>query len=144
MELFDENTFLNLLLQDCFSVHLAILGIGFSVFTLLYSFIYSKSNELEIYSNALKKKNEPLYGQRFERCRIFIKRLSMINSKCIKVIIISSILCFFSWISSRFFCSNAPKIIFLSIISIFSVLEFIIVGRLIYNILKQYKNDVDI
>lgn len=142
MEQFSNIDFLNLLLQDFFSLHLAIAGIGVSVFTLIYSFIYSKRNELDSYSNALKCKKDPLYGQRFEGCRIIIRRLAKINKACVNLIICSFTLCILSWTINRFISDYTAKAISLSIIILFTIIEIIIVVSLMYNIIKQFYEDI--
>ena len=145
MALFNSISFLKNCFGDLCSLHLAIIGIGFTIFTLLYSFIYGKRSELISLSDRLKHKGaSPLVAQKFESCRQYIIRFSKINFKCGLVILASSFLWVFSWLGYRVLSTS--WIIYTNFIVVFvlTFAECAFCFHFLFMLIKQYRKDINV
>lgn len=143
MEPYLQPDFFKNCLADLCSIHLTIIGICLTIFTLLYSFIFSKRTEIANYSDALKTKNvDPLIAEKYGRTKRYIDDLSTIISKC-KYAMISSIISWsICWIDKMFILPSLWKYgIFIAAIVI-SLCEIIFIGYWGWLIALQYHRDV--
>lgn len=136
-------------IRDCFSdfctLHLAIIGIGFTIFTLLYSFIYSKRTELLDYSEQLKSKSvDPLIAQRFGYARLYILKLAKINKYCGFAIITSLIAWILSWLGLRIFARYSILVTDIIIVNLVTIFEVAFCIRWLFVLIKNYSKEIDI
>ena len=90
-------------LSDLCSIHLAIIGICLTVFTLLYSFIFAKRSDLDAYSESLKSKlADPLIAQKYGQNVRYINKLKKVCHKCLIAFFSSCFLWIVSWIDKTF------------------------------------------
>ena len=86
-------------LSDLWTLYLTFIGILLSLFTLLYSFILSKRDELKIIAEQIKLGDKsPLIIQKRKFAIAYIKRLVNINKQCFCILLISIVLVSCSWI----------------------------------------------
>lgn len=136
------------LINDCFSdlwtLHLTFIGILLSLFTLLYSFILSKKDELKLSVEQIKLgDNSPLVIQKKNFAIAYIKRLSSINRQCFYILLISIFLASCSWVGMRLLDEHFRLIVLL----IIAFLTLLVVGYIVFlaiRILRQYKEDIKI
>lgn len=132
-------------LSDLCAIHLTIIGICLTIFTLLYSFIFSKRTEISSYSDALKSKSvDPLIAQKYGQVKRYILDLSRIISKCKIAIIFSCVVWIICWINKMFIFTNFWKYGLFIIAILLSLVELSICIYWSRKILKQYHKDIDI
>lgn len=129
------------LLEDSWTIHMAIISIAISIITLLYSLAIGKRDELKILSDAHKFGcKDPIVDAKISANTKHIKMLKKTIYSCSLVLIFSVINALLSWICIRFyFC-----LIFICIIFILSFIIIIVTIFLVSRLLKQYKNDLSI
>ena len=145
MEQYLQPDFVKNCLIDLCSIHLTIIGVCLTIFTLLYSFIFSKKTELEVYSDALKSKLvDPLVAQKYGQAMRYIVDLTKIIRKCKYPIILSCGIWIICWVDKMFTFNNFWRYGLLIIATAASLVEAIICGFWIFLIMKQYRRDVNI
>ncbi len=131
-------------LSDLWTLYLTFIGILLSLFTLLYSFILSKRDELKIIAEQIKLGDKsPLIIQKRKFAIAYIKRLVNINKQCFCILLISIVLVSCSWIGMRLLNDGMRfwALVIILIITLF------VVGYIIYlaiKIRKQYYHDIKI
>lgn len=130
---------INNILNDLWNFHLVLFGIALSLFTLLYSFILSKRDELRNISEQVKMgNNSPILTQKEVFAKKYITRLKSANNHSAIIIIITFFLFVISWISLRIIsntCIYPKKIMMFSI----SILTFFVVLYVLFIFIKVYK-----
>lgn len=122
-------------IQDLLSVQLSLIGISFSIFTILYSLITSKLELLNTISKNIKEGNHsPDLLQTENFCIKNINRLRRMNFWAILVCISSILLLFFLWLAKLF---TLPKIT-LSIIIVANCIDFVGIFTLICFVFYSY------
>jgi hypothetical protein len=127
--------------------HLVLIGISLSVFTLLYSFILNKRDELKMISEQIKSGDKsPLILQKEKFAIKYILRLKKFNTNCICIFIISTFLCGWSWITLRLLNDSqiTLKQWFLIIIGVSTIILCLYVAVQFYKIYKQYNLETKI
>lgn len=131
---------INNILNDLWNFHLVLFGIALSLFTLLYSFILSKRDELRNISEQVKiGNNSPILTQKEVFAKKYITRLKSANNHSAIIIIVTFFLFVISWISLRIIsntCIYPKKIIMFSI----STLTFFVVLYVLFIFIKVYKH----
>lgn len=131
-------------LSDLWTLHLTVIGILLSLFTLLYSFILNKKDELKLFVEQMKLgDSNPLIIQKRNFAITYIKRLININKQCFYILVGSIFLAFFSWIGMRLLDEHI-RFFALVIIAFLTLLIVVYIVFLAIRILKQYKNDIKI
>lgn len=134
-----NNEQIDLLLTDLFNIHLVLLGISLTIFTLLYSFILNKRDELRVISEQIKREGlNPVLQEKESFAIKYIQRLKKINTGNIIIILFSSFLFTYSWIVLRFIntCSlyfRKISLIIILLLSLFTVIYLIIIFIKMYN-----------
>lgn len=145
MEPYLQPEFVKNCLTDLCSIHLTIIGLCLTIFTLLYSFIFSKKSEVSIYSEELKSKLvDPLVAQKYGQVKSYIQRLSIIICKCKYTLIMSIAIWVLCWIDKMFDFPTLWRygiLLFSIILSLIELVICIIWGRLI---IKQYHVDLNV
>lgn len=132
------------ILGDLFSVYIALFGCLVSVFTLLYSFMIAKKDDLKIYADLQAHGDKsPTIIQRQRFAANYIRRMNKALNLCIKLMLCSALLSFASWIGVRFLEGDA-KIILLYIVGGFTLLFCIFISILCVKVFRQYLDDVSI
>lgn len=132
------------LLSDFWTFYLSYCGVLISVITLLYSFITNKRAELEIYAEQLKMGVKDPYIKRKQKLSAdVIKRFTKINKRCIHIFCISLFLCLTSWLCLRFL-SDSYFFCTICFVGLFSIINIILSGYLLFYLYKQYKIDTEL
>ncbi len=138
---------LNDLLNDIWNFHLVLFGVALSIFTLLYSFILSKREELKSIADQVKAGDKsPLLIQRESFAKKYIKRLKSINDHAAVTIVITFILFFASWVTRRLIPDNffeAKRVVFYVIATI-TALVICYCIHLFFKLYRHYKSETKI
>lgn len=125
------------------NLQLAILGIAITVFTVIYSFIINKREELKNISTLIKDGNaSPIEVQKSNFLAIHIRNFKNTNSSLIKIISVSFILFIYAWISSNFKIYINQKTLY--VILVIVAIEFIFISIVFIKIILKYKNETKI
>jgi hypothetical protein len=95
-----EKSDLQNILSELTNINLVILGISITIFTVVYSFIVNKRNDLETISDKLNQQiNNPFIIKQRHFTLKYIKQFSSINTKFLHLIISTSFLfiCLFAF-----------------------------------------------
>lgn len=124
-----------MIIVDLFSIQLTCCGILISIFTLIYSLVYGKINELRIISEEIKKGNQsPTSLQRERFCHNYINKYRILNKYIIFLGTISLVLCITAFVLKFFELSLALKCIFLSI----NIIDLLFIIFCIYRFIYIY------
>ena len=138
---------INDLFNDLWNFHLVLFGIALSIFTLLYSFILSKRDEIRNISEQVKSGDKnPLLSQKENFAIKYIKRLKSINDKIVIIVILSLIFFIISWVFQRiifdyYYCIKLYSLYVVSFITICLLIYLIYMFAIIY---KYYKDETSI
>lgn len=115
------------LIEDSWTLHMAIISIAISIITLLYSLAIGKREELKILSDADKfGRNDPIIDAKISASLKYINLVKKTISSCNLVLTLSVINAVLSWICARFYICQifigAIIVLFLIIISIIASL----------------------
>lgn len=138
---------INNILNDLWNFHLVLFGIALSVFTLLYSFILSKRDQLKIISEQLKiGSKSPLLIQKESFAIKYILRLKSANNKAALTILITFVLFLLAWLSHRIIPDNNVNLKSISLYSISALTIFIILYSffIFVKIYRQYKSETKV
>lgn len=142
-----EISTVNNCLSDLWNFHLVLVGISLSIFTLLYSFILNKRDELKTISEQIKSGDKsPTLKQKEQFAIKYISRLKKFNINCIYVFVISTLLCCWSWVTLRLIkdVQLSLKQWFMIIIAIFTILLCLYVSTQFIKIYKHYNSETKI
>lgn len=143
MVLLNDITKINSLLNDIWNFQLVIFGLSVTLFTLLYSFIIVKREELKNISNQIKSsQSQPLTFQKESFAKNYIIKLKKINQKLLILTATSFLTSFVGWVSERFVsdCSFALK---RNILLLLSISTFIILALVFIQFKKIYRDYID-
>ena len=138
---------INDILNDLWNFHLVLFGVALSIFTLLYSFILSKRDELKSISEQVKTGDKsPMLAQRESFAKKYIIRLKSVNNHAILTILVTFVMFLFAWISQRIIpdCSIQFKQISLYIISALTILIILYAIFIFIKIYIHYKSETKI
>lgn len=137
---------LNEILNDFINFHLVIFGIALSIFTLLYSFILSKRDELKSISAQVKCGNtDPMLAMRESFAKAYIQRFRAINKHILIIACITFIEFILNWSTLRFIANtNCWKKTLFVICVILTILTMIYIGYIFVRIYKQYREEIKI
>jgi hypothetical protein len=141
--------FINDILNDLWHFHLVLIGIALSIFTLLYSFILNKKDELKAISEQIKTegaKTNPILVQKERFSANYIVRLKKINKGCVLIFLVSTVLFCASWVTHRFVCNQCIllKKWIMIVVGILSILLCIYIALQFFKIYKQYLSETKI
>lgn len=133
------------IIKDICNFQLSIFGISITLFTVLYSFILNKRDELRSYNEQIKTGTaNPIITQKYNFAKSYIKKVKEVN-RHLKRLVIISLLCYL--ISC--FIINFPIIPLL--IYILKILVLIVAGGtmiyiciILFVIFRQYTEDTKI
>lgn len=134
---------MNEILNDLWNIHLVLFGIALSIFTLLYSFILSKREELKSIAEHVKfGDNSPMLAQQESFAKKYILRLKSANNHAAFTIIVTFILFIFSWLAQRVISDTDVQFKSFSFYTISSLTILIILYSIflfikIYNLYKS-------
>lgn len=121
------------------SIQLTLIGISFSIFTILYSLIIGKIETLKYINNQIKTGNKnPLLKGNEHCCRTSIQRLKQINKGSIAICLCSIILLI---LMECFTSIKSPQYLIMILKSL-NYLEFIGIILLIIIVFRTYFDDV--
>lgn len=138
---------INDLFNDIWNFHLVLFGIAMSIFTLLYSFILTKRDELKIISESIKSGDkDPILIQKQNFAKNYIVKLKKTNDKIIIIILVSFCLFIINWVYERFVSDCKVELkrfsLFISFGLTFLLLLFLF--YILYEVYKRYKNETKI
>lgn len=129
------------LLDDSWTIHMAIISIAISIITLLYSLAIGKREELKILSDADKFGcKDPIVDAKISASAKYIEMVKKTLFSCNLILAFSIINALLSWICIRFYVSQ----IFIGIIIVLFLMIIAVTASLVRRLLKQYKNDLTI
>lgn len=140
-----EKSDLQNILSELTNINLVILGISITIFTVVYSFIVNKRNDLERISDKLSQQNNnPFIVKQRHFTLKYIKQFSSINSKFLYLIISSSLifLCVFAFNRflldilynfKEFFCYT------FCVLTVFIILYF---GYVFVDLIRKYTKEI--
>lgn len=126
--------------NDIWNFLLIIMGIALSLFTLLYSFILSKKDQLLEISFIIKRGDkDPLFIQKQNNAIRYIKNLKNYNDKLIVATVYTFFLSFITWLFDKFSKIIEFKYVIIGFYTIL-LLTFLILAYFIYIILLLFKS----
>jgi hypothetical protein len=131
-------------LNDLWNFHLVLFGTGLTIFTLIYSFILSKRDDLKLLSDSIKSGTvDPIVTQRESFSRKQIGKLRSVNRHAIFIIVVSFSLFTSSWVAKVFISECHYFLKFYTTLVLASITFFLIIYVLIVFIVifRQYKED---
>jgi hypothetical protein len=140
-----EKTNLQNILGELTNVNLVILGISITIFTVIYSFLVNKRNDLnKITSRINNSKSNPFDNQQKYFALNYIKQFTSINKKLLQLIIFSFALFLSLFVFNRFLLDTFQKIKELVFylfcgLTIFVLFYFVYV---FFDLIKKYKNEI--
>lgn len=127
------------LIEDSWTLHMAIISIAISIITLLYSLAIGKREELKILSDADKfGRNEPIIDAKISASLKYINLVKKTISSCNLVLTLSVINAVLSWICARFYICQ----IFIGAIIVLFLIIISIIASLLRQLIRQYKRDL--
>ena len=131
-------------LSDLWSLHLAMIGCLVSVFTLLYSFIISKKEDLKLFVEQINRGGKsPTVLQKWYFAANYIRRMSRVANYCLILLACSVLFAIGSWCGLRILEGRSQRVA-LTIICLLTVLVFAFIIYLCVKVLKQYRDDTRI
>jgi len=131
---------INNILSDLITLYFAILGILFGIFTVLWSFILSKRDELLVALEDLRQNNKrPLLVKKVSLLKSYICHLKKVNAWCVSDILGTLFMLSACWVSLRFTHDYCQEICFWIIVGLSAIC---IVGLMIQSVFLwiNYKN----
>ena len=133
------------ILNDFLNLFLVLFGIAITLFTVIYSFIINKKEELyKILENINKGKSSPLIEQKRYFTILQLKRYKSINKHLIIITFLSIILYVITFISNRILLIKNSKPCFFYIISICTAILFAYIFVIIIKVILHYKKNTKI
>ena len=133
---------MNDVLSDLWSLHLAMIGCLVSVFTLLYSFLISKKGELKIFTEQLNHGDRsPTNIQKQRFATSYIKRMSKAINLCLILLIGCACLAIGSWVGLRLL-NEKTQIVLLYIVGLLTILLLALMLYLCVKVYAQYRKDM--
>jgi hypothetical protein len=130
---------LNNLLGDIGSFVLVIFGFSVTLFTVLYSFIISKREQLKEYSDKIKAgEQDPLVYQRHSNAILFINSLKKFNRHLIIAIFIDFIVYLCCMFSKYLIHLESVKETFTIVLSITTIVIIVYVSAMLIMTVKDY------
>ena len=127
------------LIEDSWTLHMAIVSIAISIITLLYSLAIGKREELKILSDADKfGRNDPIIDAKISASLKYINLVKKTISSCNLVLTLSVINAVLSWICARFYICQ----IFIGAIIVLFLIIISIIASLLRQLIRQYKRDL--
>lgn len=127
------------LIEDSWTLHMAIISIAISIITLLYSLAIGKREELKILSDADKfGRNDPIIDAKISASLKYINLVKKTISSCNLVLTLSVINAVLSWICARFYICQ----IFIGAIIVLFLIIISIITSLLRQLIRQYKRDL--
>lgn len=135
---------INNVFSDLWSLHLTMIGCFVSVFTLLYSFIISKKEDLKMYAELLSRgEKSPTIVQRQRFTTAYINRMKKVTNRILVLFVCSVLLAIGSWLGLNVF-DGMNQVIALGLISALTIIAFGFVLLLGIKVFHQYQDDVRI
>ena len=135
------------MLSDLWNFHLVLIGISLSIFTLLYSFILNKRDELKTISEQIKNGDKsPVLVQKERFAIKYISRLKKINTNCLVIFILSTFLCCWSWVTLRLIKDShlILKQWFMIVIAFLTVILCLFVAYQFIKIYRHYNSETKV
>ena len=130
---------MNSILSDIGNFVLVIFGFTVTLFTVLYSFILSKREQLKEYSDRIKNGDkDPILHQKSTFAKSIINRLKRLSSHLIGIIAISFISYFFSLIIKYLIDNKHTKECFVIGLGSITLLLIVYVGIMLFVTIKDY------
>lgn len=140
------NNHINEILSDICNFQLVVFGIAISLFTLLYSFMMNRREQLKILSDKIKSGNtSPEIIQRIEFSKSYISRLKRTNIHLIIISILSLFVYLFSWFAMRIIDCITVKTALFYISSSLTVAIIIYIILILWHVFfKEYSKSTKI
>jgi len=134
------------LYTNMYNINLGLFGISVTVFTVIYSFIISRRNDVVLFQNQQKQgDNSPSLKQKISFSKSNIGKLKKINKSAIGMMLLSLLLFVVFFVLRILNLGSDDHTAMMRNITLLTLLvEFLVVGVLLYRILKYYKSSTKI
>lgn len=141
----NNNTLIDTILSDITNLQLVIFGVVVTIFTVLYSFIINKRDELRAYSELISngKANAADY-KKSKFGTLYITKLKKINFHLINLILFSVIVYCLSYLTKNFISNTDLKPILFSLSSVASLIVIIYVALILFKVIRYYNKSTKI
>lgn len=113
-------------LQDCFNIQLSFLGILITLFTVIFTILLGKIEELKIYSELIKNGTHSLQIIQNEKLlHKYIKGLKKVNQKLLVAFLIAFVLFLIIWVYRLLCLHNKWYLLLIEILFCFEIIFFI-------------------
>lgn len=135
---------LEIYLEDIYSVNFTLFGIALTIFTVLYSFILNKKDDLKLIADRIKfREINPMLKPQESYAIRYIKKLKRVNNHIIFISCLTFSIVIYSWAVNRFVEEIILKnYLFypVAIVSLFVMVYFSIILIFIYMDYRQTIN----
>lgn len=136
---------INNILNDLWNLHLVLFGASLSIFTLLYSLIVSKRDELKYISDQLKNGgSNPILSQRESFINLYIRRLKTANKHVALILFVTFIMFISAWFTQRFVPDNCFKFVLFYLFSTLTIIILFYASYIFFTILIHYNSDTKV
>ena len=134
------------LYTNMYNINLGLFGISVTVFTVIYSFIISRRNDVVLFQNQQKQgDNSPSLKQKISFSKSNIGKLKKINKSAIGMMLLSLLLFVVFFVLRILNLGSDDHTAMMRNITLLTLLvEFLVVSVLLYRILKYYKSSTKI
>lgn len=128
------------LYTNMYNINLGLFGISVTVFTVIYSFIISRRNDVIVFQNQQKQgDNSPSLKQKISFSKSNIVKLKKINKSAIGIMLLSLMLFFTFFIFSILnLGADSYSLEMRNVTLLVLLIEFLVLGVLLFRILKYY------
>jgi hypothetical protein len=133
------------ILSELTNINLVILGISITIFTVIYSFIVTKRNDLENISDKLATQDSnPFIIKQKHFTLKYIKQFSSINTKLLQMIVCSFILFVFLFSFNRFLLDTFQNLKELFCYSFAGLTAIVILyfGYVFIDLIRKYTKEI--
>ena len=133
------------ILAELTNTNLVILGLSVTIFTVIYSFLVNKKNELNALNDKMRNnQSNPFDNQQKHFALTYIKKFKAVNQKLLHLIAGSSFLFITIFISNRFLLESLKDfqdalMFAFFILTAIAILYFLYV---LFDLIKKYKNEL--
>ncbi|RTZ09851.1 hypothetical protein EKM05_05980 [Flavobacterium sp. GSP27] len=146
MEIIDIQK-INILLNDMWNFQLILFGLAVTLFTVIYSFIISKRDELRSIADTIKNGEQTaMIKQKETFAKNYIIRLKKINNNLIILILTTFLFSFCSWFAERFISEynfELKKYILLTLATS-TIILLTLIAKQSYKIFLHYKESTKV
>jgi ABC-type iron transport system FetAB permease component len=147
MEMMNDIDSINTFLNDIWNFQLMLFGLSVTLFTVIFSFVIAKRDELRAISDLIKSGDQTIITKPKEIfAKNYILKLKKINDHITILIIVSLMTSLFGWFSERFISDCSIKLKFYILLFLITATSLTCIAILIQSrkIFKYYRESTNI